>query len=91
MLLTRTDHACGSDRLAEACERLGLPDDAVVVNVQGDEPLIEPALITAVAQELMQRALQEGMVRFEWEHCRANGSFLSVEVTLARLRERGIR
>ncbi len=55
VLLTRTDHACGSDRLAEACERLGLPDDAVVVNVQGDEPLIEPALITAVAQELMQR------------------------------------
>jgi 3-deoxy-manno-octulosonate cytidylyltransferase (CMP-KDO synthetase) len=55
VLLTRADHACGSDRLAEACERLGLPDDAVVVNVQGDEPLIEPALITAVAQELMQR------------------------------------
>jgi 3-deoxy-manno-octulosonate cytidylyltransferase (CMP-KDO synthetase) len=56
VLLTRTDHASGSDRLAEACEQLGLPDDAVVVNVQGDEPLIDPALIDAVAAELMQRS-----------------------------------
>lgn len=54
-LLTRTDHASGSDRLADACALLGLPDDAVVVNVQGDEPLIEPSLIDAVADELTQR------------------------------------
>jgi len=51
-LLTRTDHASGSDRLSEACAQLGLADDAIVVNVQGDEPLIEPALIDAVAQSL---------------------------------------
>ncbi len=51
-LLTRPDHASGSDRLAEACEQLGLDGDAVVVNVQGDEPLIDPALIGAVAQLL---------------------------------------
>jgi 3-deoxy-manno-octulosonate cytidylyltransferase (CMP-KDO synthetase) len=53
-LLTRTDHASGSDRLAEACTQLGLADEAIVVNVQGDEPLIEAALIDAVAQTLAE-------------------------------------
>ncbi|VTU35066.1 3-deoxy-manno-octulosonate cytidylyltransferase [Variovorax sp. PBS-H4] len=51
-LLTRTHHASGSDRLAEACVQLGLADDEIVVNVQGDEPLIDPSLIDAVAQTL---------------------------------------
>ena len=55
-LLTRDDHATGSDRLAEACTLLGLADDDIVVNVQGDEPLIEPALIDACASLLAQRA-----------------------------------
>jgi 3-deoxy-manno-octulosonate cytidylyltransferase (CMP-KDO synthetase) len=48
-VLTRSDHATGSDRLAEACELLGLGADELIVNVQGDEPLIEPPLIDAVA------------------------------------------
>jgi 3-deoxy-manno-octulosonate cytidylyltransferase (CMP-KDO synthetase) len=51
-LLTRTDHATGSDRLAEACALLGLDGADLVVNVQGDEPLIEPELINACADEL---------------------------------------
>lgn len=54
-LLTRADHASGSDRLAEACALLGLEDEAIVVNVQGDEPLIEPALIDAVARLIADR------------------------------------
>jgi 3-deoxy-manno-octulosonate cytidylyltransferase (CMP-KDO synthetase) len=54
-LLTRQDHVSGSDRLAEACQLLGLADDAVVVNVQGDEPLIHPDLINEVADLLTQR------------------------------------
>ena len=48
-LLTRVDHASGSDRLAEACVQLGLDGHDTVVNVQGDEPLIEPSLIDACA------------------------------------------
>lgn len=54
-LLTRRDHATGSDRLAETCDLLGLADGEIVVNVQGDEPLIEPALIDACAELLAQR------------------------------------
>ena len=54
-LLTRADHPTGTDRLAEAAELLGLDDEAIVVNVQGDEPLIEPALIDAVAGLLATR------------------------------------
>ena len=48
-VMTRPDHPSGSDRLAEACSLLGLPEEACVVNIQGDEPLIDPALINAVA------------------------------------------
>ena len=54
-VLTRTDHPSGSDRLAEACNVLDLADDAIVVNVQGDEPLIDPALVDAVAVLLQSR------------------------------------
>ncbi len=55
VVLTRADHPSGSDRLAEACEHLGLERDDLVVNVQGDEPLIDPALVDAVAQLLRDR------------------------------------
>ena len=54
--LTRADHASGSDRLAECAERLGWADDAVVVNLQGDEPMAPPAGILAVAQTLSESA-----------------------------------
>ena len=54
---TRADHASGSDRLAEACATLGLDGEDVVVNVQGDEPLIEPGLIDAVAALLSNQSL----------------------------------
>lgn len=48
-LTTSTTHATGTDRLAQAVALLGLSGDEVVVNVQGDEPLIPPAVIDAVA------------------------------------------
>ena len=55
-VMTRDDHVSGSDRLAEACEQLALPDTHCVVNVQGDEPLIDPTLVTACATLLEQQA-----------------------------------
>jgi 3-deoxy-manno-octulosonate cytidylyltransferase (CMP-KDO synthetase) len=51
-LMTRIDHASGTDRIAEVAEKLGWNDDEIVVNVQGDEPLIEPQLIREVAEHL---------------------------------------
>ena len=47
--LTRADHPSGTDRIAEAVAAIGLPDDETVVNVQGDEPLLDPDLIGATA------------------------------------------
>jgi 3-deoxy-manno-octulosonate cytidylyltransferase (CMP-KDO synthetase) len=51
-VMTRPDHASGTDRIAEVVDAMGWGDDDIVVNVQGDEPLIEPALIDAVASAL---------------------------------------
>ncbi len=54
--MTGTQHASGTERLAEVVERLGWTDDTLVVNVQGDEPLIEPGLIDQVAADLADHA-----------------------------------
>ena len=51
-MMTRADHAQGTDRIAEVAAQLKLGDDAIVVNVQGDEPLIDPQLIAKVAETL---------------------------------------
>ena len=51
-IMTRLDHASGTDRIAEVAQKLNWADDEIVVNVQGDEPLIDPKLIQEVAQHL---------------------------------------
>ncbi|WP_355662249.1 3-deoxy-manno-octulosonate cytidylyltransferase [Halomonas salifodinae] len=51
-VMTRADHPSGTDRLAEVADLLGLDDEAILVNVQGDEPLLPPALIDQVARRL---------------------------------------
>ncbi|MDD2056049.1 3-deoxy-manno-octulosonate cytidylyltransferase [Pseudomonas sp. GD03860] len=52
VLMTRENHESGTDRLAEVAAQLGLAPDAIVVNVQGDEPLIPPIIIDQVAANL---------------------------------------
>src|SRR3989338_6646322 len=56
VVLTRVDHNSGTDRLAEVALQLGLAADAIVVNVQGDEPLIPPAIIDQGAANLAKHA-----------------------------------
>ncbi len=51
-VMTRADHPSGTDRIAEVARTLNLPDDEVVVNLQGDEPLIDPALLAACAARI---------------------------------------
>ena len=51
-LMTRTDHVSGSDRVQEVSEREGWPDETVIVNVQGDEPLLPPEVVSQVAEAM---------------------------------------
>jgi 3-deoxy-manno-octulosonate cytidylyltransferase (CMP-KDO synthetase) len=54
-VLTRAEHPTGTDRLAEAADTLELSDETIVANVQGDEPLLPPGVVTRVAGLLAQR------------------------------------
>ena len=54
-MMTRPDHASGTDRIAELAAAIGLAADDIVVNVQGDEPLMPPGLVTSVVHTLAQR------------------------------------
>ncbi len=55
-IATQPNHLSGTDRLAEAVDILQLPDSSIVINLQGDEPLIEPTLLLQVAIHLQQHA-----------------------------------
>jgi len=57
-LMTRSDHPSGTDRVMEAAEQLGLKPDAVVVNVQGDEPLLVPAMLSQLVQPFSDPTIQ---------------------------------
>ncbi len=59
-IMTRADHASGSDRVMEVAQACGWPDDHVVVNVQGDEPLIPPTVVDQVAG-LLRRSKDVGV------------------------------
>ncbi|MCE7974394.1 MAG: 3-deoxy-manno-octulosonate cytidylyltransferase [Leptolyngbya sp. PLA1] len=61
-VLTRPDHPNGSSRLAEATRLLNLPDETLVVNVQGDEPEIEPGVIAAAIDAARRPGVHAGTV-----------------------------
>jgi 3-deoxy-manno-octulosonate cytidylyltransferase (CMP-KDO synthetase) len=54
VVMTRADHPSGTERIAEVAEQLGWDDADIVVNVQGDEPMLDPELIEAVASALRE-------------------------------------
>ena len=61
--MTRAEHASGTDRVAEVVDALELADDAIVVNVQGDEPLVPPEIIDQVGTNLAAREEHHGLRR----------------------------
>ena len=58
-VMTREDHGSGTERIAEVADQLGWPDDTRVVNLQGDEPLMQPELIRQLAETLATEASAE--------------------------------
>ncbi|NCC24089.1 MAG: 3-deoxy-manno-octulosonate cytidylyltransferase [Deltaproteobacteria bacterium] len=60
VVMTGADHASGTDRILEAADRVGIPDSAVVINIQGDEPAIPPAMIREVAELFCSEEVRVG-------------------------------
>ncbi len=80
-VMTRADHVSGTDRIAEAAALVGLDHEAIVVNVQGDEPLIDPGLVTRVAsllEELPQASVSTACHAIEDAQALANPNVVKV-------------
>ena len=58
VLKTRQDHQSGTDRILEAARQLKLPDTAVIVNIQGDEPVLNPDMLTQLVQPFQSTLIQ---------------------------------
>ncbi|MDP3283112.1 MAG: 3-deoxy-manno-octulosonate cytidylyltransferase [Desulfobacterales bacterium] len=58
VIMTRKDHPSGTDRVLEAAQLLNLPYDSIIVNIQGDEPLLEPAMLTELIQPFISPDIQ---------------------------------
>jgi 3-deoxy-manno-octulosonate cytidylyltransferase (CMP-KDO synthetase) len=86
-VMTRSDHASGTDRLAEAAIALGFEDERVVVNLQGDEPLMEPRLIADVAAAL--DAMPQASLATACHPIRAPGEALNPNVVKVVLDRQG--
>lgn len=66
--MTSPDHESGTERLAEVVEKMAIPDDHIIVNVQGDEPLIPPNIITQVARNLASSEAPMATLAVEIDH-----------------------
>jgi 3-deoxy-manno-octulosonate cytidylyltransferase (CMP-KDO synthetase) len=80
-LMTRADHPSGTDRIAEAAAALGFSDNDIVVNVQGDEPLIDPGLVARVArllEELPQASVSTACHAIDEEEALASPNVVKV-------------
>ncbi|EEX33673.1 MULTISPECIES: 3-deoxy-manno-octulosonate cytidylyltransferase [Vibrio] len=66
--MTSSEHESGTERLAEVVKVMNIPDDHVIVNVQGDEPLIPPAIITQVASNLASSQAPMATLAVEISH-----------------------
>lgn len=82
-VLTRPDHPSGSDRVYEAACLLGIADDAVVVNIQGDEPLLDPGALDALIAPFADETVQVSTLAMEVEAERALSSNQVKVVTAA--------
>ena len=58
VVMTRPDHPSGTDRVLEAAETMNLPQDAVIINIQGDEPALEPAMLSELVQPFVNPDVQ---------------------------------
>lgn len=66
--MTSPDHESGTERLAEVVEKMAIPDDHIIVNVQGDEPLIPPSIIAQVADNLANSQAPMATLAVEIDH-----------------------
>lgn len=58
VVMTGAEHSSGTDRVLEAAEQMGVPEDAVVVNIQGDEPMLAPAMLTELVEPFADPAIR---------------------------------
>jgi len=86
-IMTRADHATGTDRIAEVVARRRYRAEEIVVNVQGDEPLIEPSLIRAVARNLQQH--RDASIATACHAIHAAADFLNPNVVKVVIDEKG--
>ncbi len=76
---TSSNHVCGTDRLNEACEHLGFDDQSIIVNVQGDEPFVEPQWINEVAVFMEKNADHSSCI--PWQYLNEHNDKNRVKVT----------